>query len=196
MKIIRRITLIAILLTVSYLIYGYHKESQIRILEESQDAIQVKKIISTAPQSTKKEEVNIPKTYLGFEVTAKLNIPKIDLEVNVLKNYSQKALDTSATKFWGPDPNEIGNFCIAGHNYEKDNIFNNLIDLEIGDELFLLDNKNDKCAYEIYDIYKVKPSNTNPLNQDTDGKRIITLITSVNYSNNRLIVQAVEKGEN
>ena len=65
--------------------------------------------------------------------------------------------------------------------------------LKTGDEIYLLDNQNGKYVYTIYDIYKVKPNNTSPLKQNTNGKRIITLITCVNYSDNRLIVQAVEK---
>lgn len=87
-----------------------------------------------------------------------------------------------------------GNFCITGHNYKKDNMFYDLINLEIGDEFYLLDNKNGKYTYTIYDIYKVNPKNTECLNQNTDGKRIVTLITCVNYSNTRLIIQAKEKG--
>ena len=51
-----------------------------------------------------------------------------------------------------------------------------------------------KYTYTIYDIYKVKPENTASLNQETNGKRIVTLITCVNYSNTRLIIKAVEKG--
>ena len=101
-------------------------------------------------------------------------------------------MDICASKFWGPEPNKIGNFCIVGHNYNKENMFSNLINLNIGDEIYLIDNKNGKITYTIFDIYKVKPQNTSPLDQNTAGKRIITLITCVNYSNNRLIVQAVE----
>ncbi len=61
-------------------------------------------------------------------------------------------------------------------------------------EFYLLDNKNGKYTYTIYDIYKVNPKNTECLNQNTNGKRIVTLITCVNYSNTRLILQAAQKG--
>ena len=53
--------------------------------------------------------------------------------------------------------------------------------------------ENGKVVYKIYDIYKVKPENVEPLSQDTSEKRVVTLITCVNYSKNRLIVQAVEE---
>ena len=60
------------------------------------------------------------------------------------------------TKYYGPHVNEIGNYCIAAHNYDKENMFNHIIELEIGDEIFLSDNRNGKCKYKVYDIYKVK----------------------------------------
>ena len=168
-------------------------------------------IAGTGSNNTKQEEENnnseleissipiikekIDTTYKGLEVAAKLFIPKIDLETNVLEEYSKNGLDVCASKFWGPEANEVGNFCIAGHNYDKENMFNHLIDLKIGDEIYLTDNKNGKFAYTIYDIYKVKPQNTAPIEQDTNGKRVVTLITCVNYSRNRLIVQAIEDTE-
>ena len=55
--------------------------------------------------------------YKGYEVIAKLEIPKIELETYVLSEYSVQALNVSVTKFYGGEPNQIGNFCIAGHNY-------------------------------------------------------------------------------
>lgn len=176
-----------------YISYGVYKENKIRLVEEnSQNNIEIERMAETTT-ITAKEKVNIEESYLGFDVTAKLIIPKINLETYILKEYKEEGMKVCASKFWGPDPNEIGNFCIAGHNYEKENMFNHLIDLEIGDELYLLDNENGKVIYKIYDIYKVKPENVKPLSQDTSGKRVVTLITCVNYSQNRLIVQAVEE---
>ena len=58
-------------------------------------------------------------------------------------------------------------------------MFKNLKKLEIGDELYLIDNKNGKNAYTIYDIYKVRQENITPLDQATNENKIITLITSV-----------------
>lgn len=183
------IILAIILIIVIYICYGVYKENKIRSVEE--ENMQIEKIVHTK-SIIQKEELNIPETYLDFAVIAKLIIPKIEVETNVLQDYTIEGMEVCVSKFWGPGPNEIGNFCIAGHNYIRDNMFSHLGDLEIGDELYLLDNKNGKFTYTIYDIYKVKPENTLPLEQDTDGKRIVTLITCANYSKNRLIVQAVE----
>lgn len=191
-NLIKSIFILIIFSTITYISVGIYKESKIKLKEKSKNKIQVEETKETTEEV--REKVNIPNTYLDYEVTAKLVIPKIELETYILKDYTKERMDVCPTKFWGPEPNEIGNFCITGHNYKKDNMFYNLIDLEVGDEFYLLDNKNGKYTYTIYDIYKVKPQNTNSLEQDTGGKRIVTLITCVNYSDTRLIIQAVEKG--
>ncbi len=45
--------------------------------------------------------------YKGYDVTAKLVIPKIELETYILKNFSENALNVSVTKFWGAEPNTV-----------------------------------------------------------------------------------------
>lgn len=45
--------------------------------------------------------------YKGYDVSAKLVIPKIDLETYILKNFSESALNVSVTKFWGAEPNTV-----------------------------------------------------------------------------------------
>ena len=137
-----------------------------------------------------KEE--IISNYNGYDVIAKLEIPKIDLETYVLKDYSVEALNISVTKFWGADANKIGNFCIAGHNFKNKNMFRNLKELEIGDKLTISDNEIGKIKYEIYAIYKVEPEDVSCLSQDTNGTREVTLITCTNDSKKRIIVKARE----
>lgn len=196
MKIIKKIRIIILILILGIMVnisVGVYKENKFR-LEDRTNIIQnivVEKTKQELPIIV--EKVDIPQTYMGFEVSAKLEIPKINLETYVLEKYEENGMKVCASKFWGPKPNEIGNFCIAGHNYEQERMFNHLIDLEVGDELYLSDNINGKKAYTIYDIYKVKPQNTAPIEQETKGEKIVTLITCVNYSKNRLIVQARQK---
>ena len=137
-------------------------------------------------------KAEVIKTYKGYKVTAKLEIPEIDLETYVLENYSINALNVSVTKYWGADPNEEGNFCIAGHNFVRKNMFRNLKKLKEGDKLYILDNNVGKVEYEIYDIYKVDPKDTSCLSQDTNGKKEVTLITCTIDSKKRIIVKARE----
>lgn len=194
-NIIKWLILITIWIMIVYVIYGVYKESKIRFVKENEIdyEVGVTNEIENNKVIIEKVNVKVPKTYLKYKVSSRLEIPKIGLDSNVLEEYTKSGLEVCLSKYWGPEPNEIGNYCIAGHNYNQENMFNHLIDLNVGDEIFLSDNKNGKVAYTIYDIYRVKPNNTEPLSQETEGKREITLITCVNYSQNRLIVKASEK---
>ena len=136
------------------------------------------------------QEKNIEKEYKGYVVSAKLEIPEINLETYVLDSDEEEAMWLCPTKYFGPDANETGNYCIAAHNYDKENMFNHIIELNKGDYIFLTDNKNGQVKYEIYDIYKVKPTDTQVLSQKTNGETELTLITCSDYSSKRIIVKA------
>lgn len=137
-----------------------------------------------------KEE--IIQKYKGFEVAAKLEIPAIELETYILKNFSESALNVSVTKFWGVNPNEIGNLCVAGHNFKNKNMFRNLKKLKVGDTLTISDNDVGKVEYIIYDIYRVSPDDISCLSQDTNNLKVVTLITCTSNSKERIIVKARE----
>lgn len=142
------------------------------------------------------EKYQYPKEYVeemykGYKVIAKLEIPKIELETYVIK-FSEETLNISVTKFWGPNPNELGNFCIAGHNFKNKNMFHNLKKLEIGDKIFLKDNNIGSVEYEIYNKYTVDPEDVSCLSQDTNGTKEVTLITCTSNSKKRIIIKARE----
>lgn len=188
---IRKLLLFCILGTLVYMVYGFWQEKKIKFVQETKvNTITVEKTV----QEVEKQRVTekIAEFYMDFPVVAKLIIPKIEVETYVLADFTEEGLEKCVSKFWGPEPNEIGNFCIAGHNYLKPNMFKGLKRLEIGDEFYLIDNKNGKTAYTIYDIYQVDENNMVPIDQETNGKKIVTLITCVNYTDHRLIVQARE----
>ena len=148
-------------------------------------------IVTNKYEEVKKEEVSLE--YKGYEITAKLEIPKINLETYVLKTYSNESLNISVVKFWGAKPNTLGNFCIAGHNFKNKNMFHVLKDLNVGDNLFIIDNNIGRIEYEIYNIYKVLPDDVGCLSQETNGEKEVTLITCTNDSSKRIIVKAKEK---
>lgn len=154
-------------------------------------------VISEESQDSKTNEeiqkTQIPTEYKGFSVIAKLEIPKINLETYVLENYSIQALTVSVTKFYGGEPNEIGNFCISGHNYVVKNMFHNLKKLDVNDEIFLTDLKNRTYKYKIYKKETVLPKETECLSQITDGRIELTLITCTTDSSKRIILKAVKQ---
>lgn len=171
----------------------YEKETTHNYTAESvtsvKDEIKVPIQSQTQKQYPKEE---IIKEYKGYEVCARLQIPAIELETYVLKEYSIQALNVSVTKFWGANPNQIGNFCVAGHNFVRKNMFRNLKKLVVGDKIIVTDNSVGIVEYEVYDIFQVNPKEVDCLDQETNGKREITLITCTTDSKKRIIVKARE----
>lgn len=197
--IINIIFIFIFLAIIIWLIIQKYKDT--KILQKQYSEYETKKVISQdiiEKNNIVEEKVNIEKEniideYKGYDVSAKLEIPKINLETYILKNYSENALKISVTKFWGADANQIGNFCIAGHNFQNKNMFHNLKNLKIGDILYISDNKIGKIEYEIYNIYKVDPEDVSCLSQQTNGTKEATLITCTTDSEKRIIVKAREK---
>ena len=165
--------------------HNYTAESVTRVKDEIKVPIQ-----SQTQKQHPKEE--IIKEYKGYAVCARLQIPAIELETYVLKEYSIQALNVSVTKFWGAYPNQIGNFCVAGHNFVRKNMFRNLKKLVVGDKIIVTDNSVGIVEYEVYDIFQVNPKEVDCLDQETNGKREITLITCTTDSKKRIIVKARE----
>lgn len=204
-SIIRAFIILFILSIIFYMIYGWYKESQIKIVKNIDTKLtkveaeeNVMKTIIEENKTYKKDiekhkksnlEEPVPEKYLGYKVDAKLEIPKININSNVLKEYTKEGLEVCISKFWGANPNEIGNYCIAGHNYGRKNMFGYLGVLEVGDKIYLSDNKYGKFSYTIYDKYRIEADDTSSISQDTD-RREITLITCTSYSNKRLIIKA------
>ncbi len=145
----------------------------------------------------KKDEENnkIPSEYNGYPVIAKLEIEKINLDTFVLKEHNKQTLATSVTKFYGANPNEVGNFCIAGHNYITKNMFHNLKKVEVGDKLKLTDLIGRSIDYKVYKKETVLPNETQCLSQKTNGRTEVTLITCTTDSSKRIVIKAIKEGE-
>ena len=191
-RIIKRIRIIMIVFILYIIIicaYWLYKETTIKTTHQT-ESFNIVQIPKEEKQVVDKEL--IVSEYMGYEVAAQLQIPKIDFDCYVLGKYSKEAMDVSPTKYWGPNANDIGNFCITGHNYKKENMFSELINLQKGDEIYLTDNKNGKFTYTIYDIYKVRPNDTECLEPDEENRRELTLVTCTSYGNYRLIIKAYE----
>ena len=50
---------------------------------------------------------------------ATIRIPKINIYYPILSETTEELLKKAPTKFMYGEPNEVGNFCIAGHNYRN-----------------------------------------------------------------------------
>ena len=123
----------------------------------------------------------------------KIEIPKINLEYGILNTCTDELLKLSPCYFWGAEPNEVGNFCVVGHNYRNNKFFSKVINLVEGDEIYITDLTGRKLTYAIYDKYVVEPNNKECTSQLTNGLKEVTLITCTNDSSQRVIVKAREK---
>lgn len=121
-----------------------------------------------------------------------LIIPCIDLRYPVLSETSDELLKISLNKYWGNGPNQVGNYCIVGHNYANGKMFGKLWRMEIGDTAILRDMSGNEVTYEVYDKYIVDPTDVSCTSQLTNGKREMTLITCSNYGTQRRILKCRE----
>ena len=119
-----------------------------------------------------------------------VQIEKIGVNYPILSESNKKLLEISPCRFAGPMPNEIGNLCIAGHNYVDYKFFSRLNELEIKDKIKIYDLNGSMNEYSVYKIYESEASDMSCTTQNTSGNSIVTLITCNNVSGKRLIIKA------
>ena len=126
---------------------------------------------------------------------ANLNIPSLGIKYPVLSSTSTALLKISLNKYWGANPNEVGNLCIIAHNYRKKGVlFSDVPDLEVGDIVEIQDLSKRTIEYEVYDIHTVIEDDVSDTTQKTNGRKEVTLITCTDESNEqRVIVRCKEK---
>lgn len=151
--------------------------------------------ISSVSSSIPKETIYISKNESStnrYKTSGVITISKINVSYPVINDYSEENLNIAPTKFAGPEPNTIGNFVIVGHNNWNKSFFSNLHKLEKGDIVELTDTNYKKLTYKIQDKYEVDQYDFSCLNQDTNGKIELTLITCIkNQKNKRLIIKCI-----
>ena len=163
--------------------------------QEKENKNEIEKQIKKDEENNKIANNEIPSKYNGYPVIAKLEIEKIDLDTLVLKEHNKQTLATSVTKFFGANPNEMGNFCIAGHNYITKNMFHNLKKVNVGDKIKLTDLTGRSINYKVYKKSTVLPNETQCLSQKTNGRTELTLITCTTDSSKRIVIKAIKEGE-
>lgn len=127
-----------------------------------------------------------------YSTESVITIPKIGISYPVLSDTSDELLEVSVNKYWGPAPNEVGNYCIVGHNYRNGKMFGRLSELEDGDIVQLEDTTGRTIQYQVYRKYVVEPTDTRCTSQLTNGRKELTLITCTNYGTQRLVVKCRE----
>ncbi len=122
-----------------------------------------------------------------------VSIPSLGIEYPVLSETSEELLKVSINKLWGPNPNEVGNYVVIGHNYKSGKMFGKLKSINIGDIIELTDLKGKTIKYFVSEKYVIDPTDVKCTSQLTNGRKQITLITCSNSGSKRLVVQGYEQ---
>ena len=144
------------------------------------------------------EETSSEETYTAndgeaYTIDSRLTIPSLGIDYPVLSETSEELLKISLNKYWGHGPNQVGNYCIVGHNYANGKLFGKLSQMEIGDTAILKDMATgSSVTYEAYNKYVVDPTDVSCTSQLTNGRREMTLITCKEYGTKRLVIKCRE----
>ena len=127
-----------------------------------------------------------------YDIVGTIDIPSISVNYPILAETSDTLLKVSVCKFWGANPNEVGNLCIAGHNYKNNKFFSNAPKLVVGDIIEIKDLNEKTLKYRVVDKYTVDPNDVSCTSQLTNGKKVVTLITCTNDAKQRIVIRAEE----
>lgn len=139
------------------------EESEENTLEQESSNANVE--IHTAPNGEK------------YSVIAALNIPSLGINYPILSSTSDALLKISLNKYWGANPNEVGNMVVLGHNYKDNKFFSKLSNIKNGAIVEITDLKGKTLKYKVYDTGIIDPYDNSCTSQLTNGQTEITLIT-------------------
>ena len=175
---------IALIITIGIIIGNRNKNDE-----------NLKEVISQVNENIQTDtEGQIPYIeYEGYQVIGTIQISKINLEYPILIETTEDALTKSITRFGDGKVNEVGNLCLAGHDYINNSMFGGINKLENGDEILITDLYGNTVTYSIFDKYTTNPNDISVLDSIDNSKKEVTLITCINGNQDRLIIRATEK---
>ena len=162
------------------------------------EEIDLEDLMSANKNAGSKLDTKVHTTKKGAKYTtvAVIEIPKINIIYPVIysedtsNKTTEDLLRLSVVKYWGPNANEQGNFCIVGHNYHNKRFFSKASKLKKGDSIYLTDTNNKTLEYKVYDNYVVDPNDLKCTSQLTNGGTELTLITCTITGKQRTIIKA------
>lgn len=123
------------------------------------------------------ETTNTVSNEKGYNVIATLNIPSLGIQYPILSTTSDELLKISLTKYWGANPNEVGNMVILGHNFKDGKFFSKLPNIQKNSIIQITDLSGRTLEYKVYDTSVIDPYDNTCTSQLTDGHTEVTLIT-------------------
>ena len=131
-------------------------------------------------------------TIEGYDIEGIIEIPSIELKYPIINQTNDETMKISVTKFWGGNINEVGNYCIAGHNNLDGTMFGKVKKLKEGDIIKLTNLYGETVEYKIFDMYVIDPNDVSCTEIVEEGTKEVTLITCTNGRRNRLVTKARE----
>lgn len=191
LKIILYISIIGVIVfSLLFVLYVYNITQINKNSKNIADSFSISYLYSNNPSySTNMQNANITPDNFVIGI---IKIDKLKLDYPILSEESEDLLKVAPCRFAGPLPNEIGNLCIAGHNYIDNTFFARISSLQIGDEIKIYGIDGKLIKYSVFNKTEVESSDLSCTNQETNGKRMVTLMTCNSIKQTRIIVQALE----
>ena len=178
---------------VVFVYYIYDVKKRDNLSKELATTYSISYLYSDSPSySTSLNGTSTPKKSESF-VVGIIKIDKIKLDYPILSSSSEELLKIAPCRFAGPLPNEIGNLCIAGHNYIDNTFFAKISSLEQGDQVDIYSNNGSHVSYIVADKKEVSSDDMTCTSQNTNGQRVVTLMTCNSVKQTRIIITAYEK---
>jgi len=155
---------------------------------EQKQASNIQQVVQQEVQAPLVQNTTIGGTV--YNTIGQISIPSINVNYPILADWSDALLKVSPCKFWGPNPNQVGNLCIIGHNYLNTKFFSKVPTLQNGDQILITDLSGKTVTYEVYDKYTIEPDDVVCTSQKTNGQMEITLITCSDNMKQRDVVKA------
>ena len=120
-----------------------------------------------------------------------IKIDKIKIDYPILSSTSDELLTVAPCRFAGPMPNEVGNLCIAGHNYIDNTFFAKITNLDKDDEISIFDLNGQMVNYYVTEKFEIENNDFSCTTQETNGEKWLTLMTCNSIKGTRIIVRAI-----
>ena len=120
-----------------------------------------------------------------------IKIDKIKIDYPILSSTSDELLTVAPCRFAGPMPNEVGNLCIAGHNYIDNTFFAKITNLDKDDEISIFDLNSQMVNYYVTEKFEIENNDFSCTTQETNGEKWLTLMTCNSIKGTRIIVRAI-----
>ena len=181
---------IAIILTLNYIYFRYTLYKSEKISKELINNFNITSLYSNNSNYSANLVNKEIYFYEGnsFSVIGIIKIPKINIVYPILSEISNDLLKVATCRFYGPNPNEVGNLCIAAHNYNSH--FGQIKYLGEGDEIIFTDVLGDKYRYVVAYTEYIDGYNPKQMSENKNSSWDLTLFTCTLNGQSRVTVRA------